>query len=362
MNITVVGAGVVGCAIAHELASRGAHVRVLDARGTGLGATHASAGILAPHTEGHIPGLLTLGARSLSLYGQFIERIVSDGGQPVEYDCAGTLQVAANADDAEHLSSAARALTETHVHHVLLDGAQARALEPAIRADVVAALHITEQGYVAAGALTRGLAAAAARRGATFETAPVLAIEGGEAVRVTTAQGVHQADIAIVAAGSWSGTFTSAAKQQVIKPIRGQLLQLRLPARPSSHVLWSDGCYLVPWRDGTVLAGATVEDVGFDENATTTGVRQLLDAAVALMPALRNAAFEGVRVGLRPMTADELPAIGPSSTMRQVFYATGHYRNGVLLAPLTARLVADLVLDGRRDELLGLTRPDRLGL
>jgi glycine/D-amino acid oxidase-like deaminating enzyme len=115
-------------------------------------------------------------------------------------------------------------------------------------------------------------------------------------------------------------------------------------------------------RDGVVLAGATVEDAGFDESATSEGVQQLLQASMRLMPSLSEAMFEEVRVGLRPMTPDELPAIGASSTMPHVFYATGHYRNGVLLAPLTARLVADLVLDGRADEDLVALRPERLGL
>ncbi len=111
-----------------------------------------------------------------------------------------------------------------------------------------------------------------------------------------------------------------------------------------------------------MLAGATVEDVGFDERATSSGVQKLLEGALALMPALRGAAFDEVRVGLRPRTRDELPAVGASSTMPHVFYATGHYRNGVLLAPLTAGPVADLVLDGKADESLTRLEPRRLGL
>jgi glycine/D-amino acid oxidase-like deaminating enzyme len=182
--------------------------------------------------------------------------------------------------------------------------------------------------------------------------------------------GVIESDAVIVAAGSWSSTIGPANPQSpipnpqslVVKPIRGQLLQLRLPQRAATQVIWGTGCYLVNRRDGVVLAGATVEDVGFDERATSEGVQQLLQAATRLMPSLRDAVFEEVRVGLRPMTSDELPAIGASSTMPHVFYATGHYRNGVLLAPLTARLVADLVLDGRSGEDLAFVRPDRLGL
>jgi glycine/D-amino acid oxidase-like deaminating enzyme len=152
------------------------------------------------------------------------------------------------------------------------------------------------------------------------------------------------------------------ASPEALKPIRGQLLQLRLPERPACHVLWGSRCYLVPRRDGAVLVGATMEDVGFDERATSSGVQQLLDGALALMPALRRRRLRGGARRPAPEDGDELPAVGASSTMPHVFYATGHYRNGVLLAPLTARLVADLVLEGKSDDDLALLQPRRLGL
>ena len=147
-----------------------------------------------------------------------------------------------------------------------------------------------------------------------------------------------------------------------MKPIRGQLLQVHVEPRVAGRVIWGRQCYAVPWRDGSVLVGATVEDVGFDERSTAAAVSELLAEAFRILPGLRGASFEEVRVGLRPMTKDELPAVGRSSTMRGVFYAVGHYRNGVLLAPLTAALVGDLVLEGREGVELSLTRPARLGL
>ena len=119
---------------------------------------------------------------------------------------------------------------------------------------------------------------------------------------------------------------------------------------------------MVPWQNGAALVGATVEDAGFDERPTVEGVRQLLNAAQTLIPSLATAVFEEVRVGLRPKTPDELPIIGPSSTMRHVFHATGHYRNGILLTPLTADLVAELVLGRREHRELALTNPIRFGL
>ena len=369
MNITIVGAGIAGCAIAHELSSRGIGVRLVDARGIGLGATRASAGMLAPYIEGHVTPLRALGVRSLAMYDEFIRRVTRDSGESPEYERTGTLQVARTAAEVAELCAGARILKEAGVEHALLDARETRQLEPGLAEDTAAALHLPDHGYVAAAALTHALVTAAVRRDAQMVTAQVTAIEGGEAPRVVTSEGLFEADAVVIAAGTWSGSVGGVGRvprsgpgMDAVKPIRGQLIHLRLDTRAASRVIWGSRCYLVPWRDGTVLAGATSEDVGFDESATASGVRYLLEASAELLPALSGAAFEGVRVGLRPMTRDELPAIGPSSTMRNVFYATGHYRNSVLLAPLTAALAADLVLDGGRSPELALVRPDRLGL
>ena len=123
--------------------------------------------------------------------------------------------------------------------------------------------------------------------------------------------------------------------------------------------MWSKGCYTVPWPDGSLLVGATVEDVGFDERSTVAGVRDLLDAVGELFPGAWQASLEGVRVGLRPATADHLPLVGPLASHPRITLAAGHYRNGVLLAPWTADVVTRQILDGDRDAMLGMTRPER---
>jgi glycine oxidase len=181
-------------------------------------------------------------------------------------------------------------------------------------------------------------------------------------VRVETADERLSAEAVVLAAGSWSGGIAIQGPAPSVRPVRGQLVQLRLPQPAFAHVVWGPDCYLVPWQDGNVLVGATSEEVGFDERVTADGLRQLLEGGVQLVPALGAATLVDARAGLRPATTDELPIIGPSTTMRGVFYATGHYRNGVLLAPLTASLVADLVLGGRARPELALVRPDRFGL
>ena len=352
-------------------------MQVVDPRGVGKGATYASAGILAPRIEGRMPELLRLTLCSLGLFDTFIARLRRDSGTTIEYERNGTLQVALDDQDVTALKGAAGHLSDAHIPHSWLEARHARRIEPSLSADVIGALLIPEHGYVGVTALVEALADAARARGVEFITGRVDEIRGGEPAQTVTADGLIESDVVVIAAGSWSSQLaaagsgdaapdTAAARSSVrpstVHPIRGQLLDLRMPSRAASRVLWGTDCYIVPWHDGTVLVGATVEDVGFDESATVAGVQQLSAAAVRMLPVLEQAAFSGVRVGLRPATSDELPVIGSSSTMPGIVYATGHFRNGVLLAPLTALLVADLVLENRARTELALTRPDRLGL
>ena len=363
MNITVVGAGVIGCAVARELASRGARVQLIDPRGAGRGATYASAGILAPHIESQSSSFLRLASCSLSMWDEFIQRLHVDSGQRVDYDRSGTLQVALDSTQAAALEAMAQSLKSSHVACSLLDAREARQLEPALTSSSMTALLLPSHGYVASPLLVAALIEVLSRTGVPLTATRVVHLHDGDHdAEVMTEGGAIRSDAVVIAAGSWSTELFGTSAPRAIKPIRGQLVRLTLDQRPASRVVWSDDCYVVPWRDGTVLVGATVEDVGFAEHTTADGVQRLLKAAAELMPLLREARFEDARAGLRPKTADELPAIGRSSTMPHVFYAAGHYRNGVLLAPLTAALVADLVLEGRERPELALVRPDRFGL
>ena len=355
----MVGAGVVGCAVAHELASRGVRVELLDDRLPGMGATQASAGILGPSVDGHSRLLVGLCRSSLAMYDAFMAKVEADAGTPVEYERNGNLHVALDAAHAESLVATAAELKQAGTVHSLLTGAAARDAEPALPDTVVSALLVPSHGYVAALPLTQALAKAAVARGATITHDRARTVESGTAgAIVRTETRTIESDTVVVTAGSWATALLGAAGPQ-IRPIRGQILRLRSHERLASRVLWGSRCYVVPWRDGSMLVGATVEDVGFDERATAAGVRQLLDAAIELLPALDRATFEEVRVGLRPKARGDLPVIARSVTLPNVVLAVGHHRNGVTLAPLTAALVADLVLDEHDRAELDLLRPDR---
>lgn len=360
MKIIVVGAGIVGCAVAHELASRGADVHLFDARGVGQGATRASAGMLAPALDHHLPELRRLASRSLSMYDEFIRRVERDAGGRIEYARSGTLNVALGESEAAALDADAARLDETGVEHTLLDREQVRRLEPSLSPRATSGLYVPTHGYVRATELTEALARAAQARGARLSILPVQRVEDrARGVAVITAGEAFEADAVVLASGSWPVESWPEAAPPV-RPIRGQLVHLRAEHPIVSRVIWGSECYLVPWRDGSVLVGATVEDVGYDERPTAGGVRMLLDAAITLVPALGGARFDGVRVGLRPRGPDELPVIGRSAAASRVFYALGHYRNGIVLAPLTAAIVADLVLEGRERPELDAVRPDRV--
>jgi glycine oxidase len=366
-HVIIVGAGVIGCACAYELASAGARVSVFDVRRVGLGASQASAGVLAPFIEGHDSGpLLELGQRSLELYDHFAQRVTAASGLTFQYTRSGTLEVALSADEASRLQQTSATLNARGVETAWLDRPALLEKEPLVAPDAHGALFIGAHGMVGVPDFTDAMASAAMRAGATLalETRVVSIDRAADGqVAVETQNGTSLADGVILAAGTWSGQVPVAGADSIdVKPIRGQLLHLSWQtAQPLRHVLWSAHGYIVPWLNGRVLVGATAEDVGFEERATAQGVAGLLNAGCELVPQLWQASFTEVRVGLRPASPDGLPVIGPSSVVPGLVYATGHYRNGVLLAPLTAALVRNLVLGAADDSALTLVSPKRIG-
>ena len=254
MNIIVVGGGIVGCAIAHELASRGARVVVVDPRGTGQGATRASAGMLAPYIEGHVPELRELCVRSLSLYDGFIDRLRAETDQPIEYERTGTLQVARGDAEAERLREDAARLSSEGVDAALLGrGDVLRLVRPPIAADLSAGLLIRQHGYVVVQALVDGLVASAQKAGALFTSERVMGVQNTDSgARVATMDRTIDGDAVVIAAGSWTNEIPAATDWSAdvpppsmpppVKPIRGQLLRVRISERLAPQVLWGSGC------------------------------------------------------------------------------------------------------------------------
>ena len=363
-DVAIIGAGIIGASVAYELASRGASVTVLDSRAAGQGATQAAAGMLAPYIEGFGKPLLAMAARSLAMYDEFIQRIIADSGLEVDYHRDGSLQVRTANESADELIAFRTAASVAGVRCSLLDAAEIRHLEPLVAPEMVAGLLIPDHGVVVPGSLVRALSAASVKRGARFESnchVDRVAVRG-QGFSLETEAGRVDARRVVIAAGSWCGRLAiDGIPPLPVRPVRGQLLQLTSRGPSAGRIIWGAGCYIAPSSGGSMSVGATMEEAGFDERATTVAVRDLLKAATTLIPALGPSTFEGARVGLRPATPDEMPIMGRSQKYPGLFYATGHFRNGILLAPLTGRLLADLVLENREDPVFAAASPQRFG-
>jgi glycine oxidase len=319
--------------------------------------------MLVPYHEAeHAGPFRALAERSLSLYDDFIERLTSlVTDARIDYSRTGALEIAF--DDATSVRQRARAveLDAAGIESRWLSADEARVLEPRLADTVRGGLLVSTEGHVSPDAMTDALARAAVLSGASVLQSAVHGVQtSGSVLRAETDEGIFEADRVVIAAGSWSGQVEVEGDAPVpVRPVRGQLVRLDWPGPPLAQIVWSPRCYMVPRRDGTLLVGATVEDVGFDERPTVGGVHDLLEAACEALPDARLAGFKEVRVGLRPAAPDGLPILGKSPANGAAVYATGHYRNGVLLAPVTAKLVADLVLEDRLDPMLAAFSPER---
>jgi glycine oxidase len=366
-EVVVVGAGVVGASIAYELAARGASVTLIDVRGSGQGSTQAAAGMLAPYVEGFGNPILTMAARSLGMYDDFVGRLSLDSGITIGYQRTGSLQVRVAGESLEELNAVAACAQAAGIKCEILDARQTLEAEPQLTPEVAGSLLIPDHGFVVPTDLSAALLAAAIKHGVRIRAPErVFRIENSRRnngrLEVHVERDSISARAVVLAAGSWSGQIDIPGVPALpVRPVRGQLLHLTFDAPPLRRITWGSRGYLVPAGPDALLAGATMEEAGFDERVTVAGVRGLLDAASGLVPHLSRAMFAGARVGLRPATPDGLPIIGRSQQLPGLIFATGHFRNGVLLAPLTAQVVADLVLDDRGDEMMGAASPQRFG-
>lgn len=353
-RVAIVGAGVCGLGIGWRLAQAGCPVDIFDKGEAGRGATWAAAGMLAAGAETE-PGeqpLLKLNRLAQRLWPAFAKEVEAASDIDVGYRDEGTMVVAVTRDDVEQLRFTYEFQRGLDIELNWLSGAEARRREPHLRPGIGAAVYSPNDHQVDNRRLALALKQAFLNAGGRLhEGRAVTGIdtEGGRATGVWVDGARHAADAVVLAAGAWSramdGILESA--KPPVRPVKGQMLALRMDAAAPliQHVLWAPKIYLVPRRDGRLLIGATVEEKGFDESLTAGGVYELLDAAWRPLPAIEELPIEEMWVGFRPTSRDDAPILGPSSVEGLVL-ATGHHRNGILLAPVTARVIADLVLRG----------------
>lgn len=366
-DVAIIGGGAVGCAIAYYLAKAGVETTVFEKEPSGGHTSAAAAGMLAPISEAtQDDPFFHLGYRSLLLYPDLAAQLKEEAGIDIMYTESGILRVALGDEEAKHLQAQAKAQQQRGLDVRWLDGAEARRLEPALAPEVEGAVLSPQERHISSPRLVQALARAATAAGASLRMAsPVVGLLT-EGKRVTGVR-LHDDDVSarwvVLASGSWSGRWGRALGLSMpVFPVRGQVVALQEVSQPLRHVIYSERGYLVPKADGVVLAGTTVEPgVGFDIRATAAGVSSILANAISMAPSLAQAAVRDAWAGLRPGSADGLPLLGPVADWEGVIIATGHYRNGILLAPITGHLICQLITGAKPDLALDPFSPNRFG-
>lgn len=335
-----------GCTIALRLASRGVRTLVLERSVPGAEASSVAAGILAPRIEHRELGpALRLGLESRRLHEDLAHELRETLDIDVGFRRTGAM-IVGFAGERDALEACACAMKKMGAPIELLDGERARQREPNLSLNIEAAIELPDEAQVEPPLLLRALAIGAAHAGAELRsgtTVRQILVERGRARGVLLDTGAMQAEHVIVAAGSWTSMVQGLPREvPQVRPIRGQLLHCEMRPRVARRILFGAGGYIVPRPDGRVVCGATMEDVGFRSEVTLAGVREIISRATRVVPALGEAKLSASAVNFRPMSPDELPLVG-SAGPEHLWLATGHHRNGILLAPLTAELIADFV-------------------
>lgn len=374
MDVAVVGGGVIGLAVAREIAGRGASVVVVErGRAVGMESSQAAAGMLAPQAEADEPDeFFRLACASRDLYPQFADALAEETGIDIEIDRTGTLYLALTEADEREVRARLAWQSRAGLAVEMLSSAEARRLEPNVSPFARLVLRFPLDAQVENRRLILALARSVEKRGVSLMTATEaisLIVERGRARGVETSRGMIYAPNIVVANGAWTSllpiVFSPASKSSRdfhprIEPVRGQMVCLETGGGFVRHVVYSPRAYLVPRRDGRLLVGATTERAGFDSTVTASGVRSVLAHGLEIAPRTGDLQFKDAWAGLRPHASkDGWPVMGRSTEIENLYYATGHYRNGILLAPLTGRLMADTIIEGIEPEMMKEFTPER---
>jgi glycine oxidase len=372
-DVVVIGGGVIGCAAAREIAQRGLSVILIERDSPGRRATWAAAGMLSPLGEAADGSpFMDLADESLRRFASFAHALREETSIDVEYRTHGKLHVSLGDVDGE-LRQLASAPAAARFDVAVINGDAARRLEPLLSDDVTSALLVARDHRVNNRLLAQALLAGATAAGVRVRTAsPVVAVAvrhgAVTGVRLQSGEQVDTAHV-VIAAGAWSAQIEGLPRALPVRPIKGQMFAVDARSRGAERqartvmqrVIFGSDCYIIPRDDGRLLVGATVEDVGFVKGPTPRGISTLMAAASRLVPTIADLPLVETWAGFRPGTPDHLPILGADPKVRGIIYATGHFRNGILLAPVTAACVAELVSGGVPPVALEPFAVDRFG-
>jgi glycine oxidase len=357
-DVVVVGGGLIGSSVAFELAAQGLHVALLDSQQPGREASWAAAGMLSPGPDSReaLP-LVPLAKESLRLYPEFVRAIEEASGTSVGFAQEGAFEIFTNPGEGELRDRLLVEYAELGLAAEFLSVDSARAVDTAIDPDADAIAWLPNEATVDPRLLVDATLSAAKNRGVKIlagHAASALLVDAGRCVGVLAGGQNISGKQVVIAAGSFCGAIGQGATDSAIDisryapthPVRGQMIAMRSASVKLKKVLRSESGYIVPRADGRIIAGSTLEKAGFVKETTLEGLRKIFDSAVALAPALAGAEIIETWAGLRPGTPDHLPIIGPTD-IPGLLIATGHYRNGILLAPVTAKLIRDWIVEGK---------------
>lgn len=366
-DVIIVGAGVVGCAVAYHLAQKGTRrVVVLDRGDIGGEASGAAAGMLAPQCEAASPGPFLDFCLAARQYYEHLAPMLKDlSTVDIEYLNWGILYLLDEEGD-EAADGRYRWQEERGLAVERLTPEEVGTLEPGLTKEVAGALFFPGDHHVNNTELLRALARAARALGAhILEGTPVTGFvyEGDRVAGVRTPQGIYTSAHVVLCAGAWSGQLGALLGRRIpVEPARGQILYAELAEPPLRHPVWGKDGYVVPRLNGGLIVGSTVEYAGFEKTVTLDGIHRLSDLALALLPGLARQPFTRAWAGFRPHAKDGFPIIGPLQDLGGLYIATGHFRNGILLGPLTGRLVAEMILGEPPSFAMDAFSPSRFGL
>ncbi|HKC64627.1 MAG TPA: glycine oxidase ThiO [Pyrinomonadaceae bacterium] len=369
-DVVVVGGGVIGLAIARALAMRGAgSVFLIERASLGAEASRAAAGMLAPQAEADgADAFFELACASRDLYPSFADALREETGTDIELERTGTLYLAFTDEDEREIEHRFAWQRRTGLSVERLSAREARELEPCISTHVRGALRFPQDVQVENRRLIAALSASVESRGVRLLmgiNVESLVIERGRVAGVETSRGRVRAPVVVVATGAWTSFLTSTDKAAPlirIEPVRGQMLCFETNPRVARHVIYSPRGYIVPRLDGRLLAGSTSERAGFERRVTARGIQAITSHAIEIAPGLSDLPLVDSWAGLRPRAQDDWPVLGACSETKGLFFATGHYRNGILLAPLTGELIADEITTNITPPQLQAFSPDRFHL
>lgn len=371
-EVVVIGGGVIGLTIARALALRGvSDVLLLDRASLGAESSYAAGGMLAPQAEAdRADEFFEMACQSRDLYPAFAAALLDEIGTDIELDTTGTLYLALTEKDEEEIEKRCEWQTRAGLPVEKLPAEDALRLEPGITETVRGALHFPLDIQVENRRLLTALIAANEKLGVRLITGTnveSVRIQRDRVTGVETGRGFVSTRRVVVASGAWT-TMISASENSNqrlprvrIEPVRGQMLCFEAQPPLVRHVVYSPRGYVVPRRDGRLLAGSTTEHAGFSRQVTATGLHTILAHALEIAPRLGALPLQDSWAGLRPRAEDDLPVLGPSD-IEGLVYATGHYRNGILLAPITGELIADAIVSNVISPLLRRFSPHRFDL